>query len=56
MTLGVAWRQADPFRSTAAFYEGRGAGLDLRDFAPGLYPDEMFADLFEAVGRRSAPQ
>jgi len=59
MTLGVAPRQADLFRSTAAFCEGRVApgsiyGILHREcFA--LFPDEMFADLFDDAGRRSVP-
>ena len=37
MTLGVTPRQADLFRSTAALVRGPGgAGLDLRDLAPGV--------------------
>jgi len=59
MTLGLAPRQADLFRSTAAYCEGRVApdsicGILHREcFA--LFPDEMFADLFDDVGRRSVP-
>src|SRR6266516_1538887 len=59
MTLGLAPRQADLFRSTAAFCDGRVApdsiyGILHREcFA--LFPDEMFADLFDDVGRRSVP-
>jgi hypothetical protein len=59
MTLGLAPRQADLFRSTAAFCEGRVApgsiyGILHREcFA--LFPDEMFADLFDDAGRRSVP-
>ena len=59
MTLGVAPRQADLFRSTAAYCEGRVApdsiyGILHRECF-GLFPDEMFADLFEGAGRRSVP-
>ena len=59
MTLGLAPRQADLFRSTAAFCEGRVApdsiyGVLHRECFR-LFPDEMFADLFEDVGRRSVP-
>ena len=59
MTLGVAPRQADLFRSTAAFCEGRVApdsiyGILHRECFT-LFPDEMFADLFDDVGRRSVP-
>ena len=59
MTLGRAPRQADLFRSTAAYCEGRVApdsiyGILHREcFA--LFPDEMFADLFDGAGRRSVP-
>ena len=59
MTLGVAPRQADLFRSTAAYCEGRVApdsvyGILHRECFR-LFPDEMFADLFDDVGRRSVP-
>ena len=59
MTLGRAPRQADLWRSTAGFCEGRVApgsiyGILHREcFA--LFPDEMFADLFDDAGRRSVP-
>jgi hypothetical protein len=59
MTLGLAPRQADLFRSTAAFCEGRVApdsiyGILHRECFT-LFPDEMFADLFDDAGRRSVP-
>ena len=59
MTLGLAPRQADLFRSTAAFCEGRVApdsiyGILHRECFR-LFPDEMFADLFDGAGRRSVP-
>jgi hypothetical protein len=59
MTLGLAPRQADLFRSTAAYCEGRVApgsiyGILHRECFT-LFPDEMFADLFDAAGRRSVP-
>jgi hypothetical protein len=59
MTLGVTPRQADLFRSTAVLCEGRVArdsiyGILHRECF-GLFPDEMFADLFTGVGRRSVP-
>ena len=59
MTLGVAPRQADLFRSTAAYCEGRVApdsiyGILHRECFR-LFPDEMFADLFDDAGRRSVP-
>ena len=59
MTLGLAPRQADLFRTTAAYCDGRVAAgsiygiLHRECFA--LFPDEMFADLFDDVGRRSVP-
>jgi len=59
MTLGVAPRQADLFRSTAAYCDGRVApgsiyGILHRECFR-LFPDEMFTDLFDDVGRRSVP-
>src|SRR5260221_2764775 len=59
MTLGLAPRQADLFRSTGAFCEGRVApdsiyGILHRECFR-LFPDEMFADLFDEAGRRSVP-
>jgi hypothetical protein len=59
MTLGVAPRQADLFRSTAAFCDGRVppgsiCGILHRECFT-LFPDEMFADLFDDAGRRSVP-
>jgi hypothetical protein len=59
MTLGLAPRQADLFRSTAAYCEGRVApdsiyGILHRECF-WLFPDEMFADLFDVEGRRSVP-
>jgi hypothetical protein len=59
MTLGLAPRQADLFRSTAAYCEGRVApdsiyGILHRECF-GLFPDEMFAGLFDDAGRRSVP-
>jgi transposase-like protein DUF772 len=58
MTLGRA-RQADLFGSTVGFCEPRVApgsiyGLLHRE-CHRLFPDEMFADLFTDVGRRSVP-
>jgi hypothetical protein len=59
MTLGLAPRQADLFRTTAACCDGRVApdsiyGILHREcFA--LFPGEVFADLFDDVGRRSVP-
>jgi hypothetical protein len=59
MTLGLAPRQADLFSSTAAYCEGRVApdsiyGILHRECFT-LFPDQMFADLFQDVGRRSVP-
>ena len=59
MTLGLAPRQADLFRSTAAFCEGRVApdsiyGILHRECFT-LFADEMFADMFDGAGRRSVP-
>ncbi|MBB2890946.1 IS1182 family transposase [Flexivirga oryzae] len=59
MTLGVTPSQADLFRSTTAFCEPR-IGEDsiyglLHRQCHRLFPDEMFADLFTDVGRRSVP-
>src|SRR5258706_12307155 len=59
MTLGLAPRQADLFRSTAAFCEGRVApdsiyGILHRE-GFRLFPDEMFAGLFDEAGRRAGP-
>lgn len=59
MTLGITPRQADLFRSTVGYCEPRVApesiyGLLHRE-CDRLFPDEMFADLFTDVGRRSVP-
>ncbi|MGH3514600.1 MAG: transposase [Pseudonocardiaceae bacterium] len=59
MTLGRAPRQRDLLRSTVEFCEGRVApesiyGVLHRECFT-LFPDEMFADLFTDVGRRSVP-
>ena len=59
MTLGRAPAQADLLRSTAIFCEGRVApdsiyGVLHRECFT-LFPDELFADLFTDVGRRSVP-
>jgi len=59
MTIGQSPTQPDVFRSTAAYCEGRVAPdsiyalLHRECFA--LFPDELFADLFTDVGRRSIP-
>lgn len=59
MTLGVAPSQADLVKGTAGFVEGR-VGDDsvwvvLHRECHRLFPDELFADLFAATGRRSVP-
>jgi Transposase DDE domain/Transposase domain (DUF772) len=59
MTLGQTPRQPDIFRSTTAYCDGRVAPdsihalLHRECFA--LFPDELFADLFTDIGRRSIP-
>lgn len=59
MTLGLAPKQGDLLRTTVGYCEPRvGSGsiyavLNRECF--GLFPDEMFADLFTDVGRRSVP-
>jgi IS5 family transposase len=59
MTLGPAPTQADVFRSTAAYCEGRLAPDSiyalLHRECHRLFPDALFADLFTDVGRRSIP-
>jgi hypothetical protein len=59
MTLGLAPRQADLFSSTAAYCDERVARDSIYAILHrecfGLFPDEMFADLFDDVGRRSVP-
>jgi hypothetical protein len=59
VTLGRTPVQADLLRSTANFCEGR-VGPDsiygvLHRECFNLFPDELFADLFTDVGRRSVP-
>ena len=59
MTLGKTPRQADLFRTTASFCEPRlradsiYALLHRECFE--LFPDELFDDLFDDIGRRSIP-
>ena len=59
MTLGVTPKQGDLLRTTTSFCDGRVRGdsiygvLHRECFT--LFPDEMFADLFTDVGRRSVP-
>jgi hypothetical protein len=59
VTVGLAPRQADLMKSTASFVEAR-VGDDsiwvvLHRECYVLFPDELFADLFEVTGRRSVP-
>lgn len=59
MTLGVTPGQADLWKGTAGFVGGRVAEDSiwavLHRECHVLFPDEAFADLFEATGRRSVP-
>src|SRR5680860_1303930 len=59
MTLGVTPRQADLLKGTAGFVEGRVAKDSvfavLHRECHVLFPDVMFADLFDHRGRRSVP-
>ncbi len=57
--MGTAPRQGDLLRTTANYCSGRVAedsiyGVLHRECF-SLFPDEMFADLFTDVGRRSVP-
>src|SRR5437868_10995355 len=59
MSLGLSPRQQDMFATTTSFCEPLVAadsiyGLLHRE-CHRLFPDEMFADLFTDVGRRSVP-
>ena len=59
MTLGLAPTQGDLLRSTVHYCEGR-VGDDsiyavLHRECFNLFPDQMFADVFTDVGRRSVP-
>src|SRR5919199_1354311 len=59
MTIGTTPRQADLWRGTAAVCEGRigeqSIWAVLYHQGDRLFADELFADLFAAVGRRSVP-
>lgn len=59
MTLGLAPRQADLLRTTVGYCEARVAPDSIHGVLHrecfDLFPDEMFADLFTDVGRRSVP-
>src|ERR1035437_1129555 len=59
MTLGLAPKQGDLLHTTVGYCEPR-VGTDsiyamLNRECFGLFPDEMFADLFTDVGRRCVP-
>ena len=59
MTLGLTPKQGDLLRTTVGYCEPR-VGADsiyavLNRECFALFPDEMFADLFTDVGRRSVP-
>jgi hypothetical protein len=59
MTVGTTPRQADLWRGTAAVCEGRVGEQSiwavLYHQGDRLFADELFADLFAEVGRRSVP-
>lgn len=59
MTLGPAPRQGDAFRSTVEFCAPRVSPASiyalLHHECLSLFPDELFADLFADLGRRSVP-
>ena len=59
MTLGSTPRQADAFRSTTEFCAPRVRADSIYALLHrecfNLFPDELFADLFADVGRRSVP-
>ena len=59
VTLGLAPRQADLMKGTAAFVGDRVADDSiwavLHRECHVLFPDELFADLFTSTGRRSVP-
>jgi hypothetical protein len=60
MTAGVTPKQADLWRGTAALCEGRVGNQSiwavLYREGDRLFGDELFADLFAEVGRRSVPR
>lgn len=59
MTVGLAPTQVELLKGTAGFCEGRVSDDSvwalLHRECHRLFPDEMFADLFAATGRRSIP-
>jgi hypothetical protein len=60
MTAGTTPKQADLWRGTAAVCEGRVGEQSiwavLYREGDRLFADELFADLFAEVGRRSVPR
>jgi hypothetical protein len=59
MTLGRAPEQVDIWRSSVKYCEGKLSPTSvyrlLHAECHRLFPDDLFADLFEEVGRRSVP-
>ena len=59
MTLGLAERQGDLFDDVTRFCAETLAESSVYSVLArerdGLFPDEMFSDLFESTGRRSVP-
>ena len=59
MSLGLTPRQSDLFATTTSFCESRVLAESIYGLLHRqcfeLFPDEMFADLFMDVGRRSVP-
>jgi IS5 family transposase len=59
VTVGLVPRQADLMKGTARFVEGRVADDSIWSMLHRechvLFPDELFADLFDSRGRRSVP-
>ncbi|HEU5485047.1 MAG TPA: IS1182 family transposase [Microlunatus sp.] len=59
VALGRTPRQTDLLRSTVDYCEGRVAPSSIYGILHrecfGLFPDELFADLFTDIGRRSVP-
>ena len=60
MTAGTTPKQADLWRGTAAVCQGRVGEQSiwavLYRQGDWLFADELFADLFAGVGRRSVPR
>jgi Transposase DDE domain/Transposase domain (DUF772) len=59
MTLGRAPEQADLWKSSAKYCEGKLSPTSIYRLLHGechrLFPDDGFADLFQDIGRRSVP-